>query len=395
MRYEVRSQDDERVVTLEAVDWMMAMSAAISQWNVRVSGWSCSTRANGDVHVHDPGSGRKWVVSPLRTETSRRPLRRGGARTSTAAPAPPRVGKSLAAPPPPAVRSLKPSMAPPASPPAPPAAEDAPPLPTGVKPQAPSPEPPPRPVAAEPKLKHEVTAAPVDQEESKPILRAAPGPHVQMPTEPAVLPDYGAEEPAPPVTGEYAVGPVVPLETAAPSIAKEGPPQASGAVTLRPENLAERLFELADEISEAVTAYEACELTLDLCMDAVKCEAGSILRGSLNDQALTFVACAGPAGDALVGRKLRFGRGIVGFAFDMGFTIVVNDVDADERHLTKVDDETGFHTKNVLCTPIRSEDEHFGILQLLNVNGGFQGWHVQVAESLAQSLAAALAAGLH
>lgn len=402
MRYEVRSQDDERSVKIEAVDWMMAMSQAIETWKVQVSGWSCSTRANGDVHVQDPTSGRKWVVSPLRTETARRPLRKG----RTTPPPPPQIGKSLGAPPPPAVRSLKPRLD---SASAPADATDAPPLPRRAPVDATDAPPVPRrrpPVAEAPKpeLKAkpivESVAAPIPERRAKPapepepILRPAGTPKLKLPTEAPHLPDYGKEDPRPVVRPERYSSPGVPIDAASPSIAKEPLPN-TGAITMQPENLAERLFELADEISEAVTAYEACELTLELCMEAIKSEAGSVLRGSLNDQALTFVACEGPAGDALIGRKLRFGRGIVGAAFDLSFTIVVNDVDLDERHLSKVDEETGFVTRNVLCTPIRSDDEHFGVLQLLNVNGGFQGWHVQVTESLAGSLAAALAAGLH
>lgn len=404
MRYEIRSQDDERSVTIEAVDWMMAMSQAIERWSIQVSGWSCSTRANGDVHVMDPTSGLRWVVSPLRTETARRPLRR--AHSPTVPPPPPAVGRSLGAPPPPAVRSVLPKTVPPVE------ALDAPDSPVAARPidvpraapSVPRATPPAPPKAPLPVAKLPAVATPPPTlirktSEGVPsgtesVPQSAPTPKVAMPTDGPFVPDYGKDADRLDEVPEVYTGRPYPLEAASPSIAKATPPSA-GPVTLRPENLAERLFELAEDVSEASTAYEACELTLEHCMASIRCEAGSVLRGSINDQALTFVACAGPAGDALVGRKLRFGRGIVGRSFDLGFTIVVNDVEQDENHLRKVDDETGFRTRNVLCTPVRTEEEHFGVLQLLNTTGGFQGWHVQVAESLALSLAAALAAGLH
>ncbi|TNE85396.1 MAG: GAF domain-containing protein [Deltaproteobacteria bacterium] len=369
MRFEVRSVDDERKVRLDAVDWMMAMSKAIEQWRVTVHGWTCSTRKNGDVWVQDPTTGLTWVVSPLSTEAPRRPLRRKDS-AGPPPPPPPGVGRSLGAPPPPNVKSVKPKTAAPAAP-APDDAMDAPPAPGRV--------------ARKPKAPPQVVE----------VDRAAPPPRLRMPTEGPQDPSYGPGGEWAPDEDEF--DPEASIDApdeVAPTIAKEMPEEMRIA-TPGPENLAERLFDMADEIAACPSAYEASELVLELCMREIGCEAGSVLRGSLNDQALTFVACAGPAGDALVGRKLRFGRGLVGFAFDKGFTIIVNDVDNDERHLSAVDDETGFHTMNVLCTPIRSESEHFGVVQLLNAEGGFHGWHAEVAESLTKSLAAALSAGLH
>lgn len=382
MRYEVRSVDDKRRLQIDAVDWMMAMSGAIEEWKVQVTGWTCSTRANGEVHIQDSSSGRRWVVSPIRTETARRPLRKKAAGPG-GAPPPPSVGRSLGAPPPPNVRSVKPRGVPEAAPPQAPAGATPPAAPETSKPVFDGPPPVQR-SAPRPRERKVVE-----------VERAAPTPKVAMPEEPAFVPDYGPEaERAPDIDLFDPNASVDAPEDVAPTIAKELPEELRMAVP-GPENLAERLFEMADEIADCPSAYEASELVLELCMEEIGCEAGSVLRGSINDQALTFVTCAGPAGDALVGRKLRFGRGLVGFSFDQGFTIVVNDVHDDERHLSQVDDETGFQTLNVLCTPVRTEDEHFGVVQLLNVEGGFAPWHVEVAESLSKSLAAALAAGLH
>jgi hypothetical protein len=359
MRWEVRSLADDRLARIDAPDWMMALSKAVAKWDMPVHGWTCSTRKNGDVWVHDPTSGLSWVVAPLSAGVPRRALRKGAAKAK-APPPPPGVGRSLGAPAdapstpsPQSGDSLDPS--------------DAPPLPANLRRRTPP--------ASE--------------------ARPAAAPKLQMPTEGPQDPTYGLGGEWAPDEDEFDPDASMdPIDEMEPTIARELPEELR-IVTPGPENLAERLFDMADEVAASLTAYEACELVLELCMREIRCEAGSVLRGSLNDQALTFVACAGPAGDALVGRKLRFGRGLVGFSFDQGFTVVVNDVDNDERHLTAVDDETGFRTRNVLCAPVRTEAEHYGVLQLLNADGGFKSWHVEVAESLSKSLAAALAAGLH
>jgi GAF domain-containing protein len=122
----------------------------------------------------------------------------------------------------------------------------------------------------------------------------------------------------------------------------------------------------------------------------VPAEAGSVLRGSINDDVLTFVAVAGPAANDLIGRKLRFGEGLVGACFDLGITIQVNDVAADPRHMPDIDRETGFRTRSVLCVPVRTDDAFFGAVQILNPPGRFQSWHVDVVEQVAKSLASTL-----
>ena len=64
MRYEV-TQRGGQSVTVEAVDWMMAMSQAISLFGIEVSGWMCATRPDGTVNVIDPMSGQSWLVKPV------------------------------------------------------------------------------------------------------------------------------------------------------------------------------------------------------------------------------------------------------------------------------------------------------------------------------------------
>ena len=167
----------------------------------------------------------------------------------------------------------------------------------------------------------------------------------------------------------------------APTEAHEGPP----------EDLAERLFDLTFELSEATDGNDACRKALDICLQIVPCDAGSVLRGGLNDDGLTFVAVAGPAASQLLGRRLPFGRGIVGASFDLGITIGVDDVTADPRHISDFDHETGFKTRSVLCVPVQGRQTYHGVIQLLNpANGRFVTWHRDTLEQLAASLASTL-----
>ncbi len=157
------------------------------------------------------------------------------------------------------------------------------------------------------------------------------------------------------------------------------------------ESLAERLFELSMDMA-SVTPNTACRQALDIILEVVPCEAGSVVRGSLNDTALTFVAASGPVARDLIGKKLAFGQGITGMTFDTGMTIIVNDVREDSRHFNRFDSETGFETRAVLTVPVRDQTATFGVIQLLNPERPFQSTDVEAVEMIAQSLGGALAA---
>lgn len=157
------------------------------------------------------------------------------------------------------------------------------------------------------------------------------------------------------------------------------------------ESLAERLFDLSMDMAGA-SKNAACSMALDIILEFVPCDAGSVVRGSLNDVALTFVATHGPVAEDLIGKKLPFGQGIVGLAFDRSMTVIVNDVRDDSRHFTKFDADTGFTTRAVLTVPVRTASASYGVIQLLNPSRPFDDRDVEAVEMVALSLAEVLSA---
>lgn len=158
-----------------------------------------------------------------------------------------------------------------------------------------------------------------------------------------------------------------------------------------PPDLAERLFERSMDLSFAEDSDGAAAIALEIVEELVPCEAISVLLGGLNDASLRFAAASGPSGAALVGREVGFGEGLVGAAYDLGITIRVTDASADRRHFAEFDRETGFETHSALCAPIRRGAQFYGVIECLNAPAGFQSWHVEVVETVAQALAANLA----
>ena len=376
MRYRITGIDGRDKVEVDAVDWMMAMSKAIQMFGIEVSGWVCDTRADGDTVVTDPASGRSWLVHQIAQEAP-----------AFIAPPPPPGGGPGAPPPLPSwlqKGAVTPKTISPVN------------RKVGLStlsgsaniPRPPELTPPPKPAAAPPAAP---TPVPVQPPRAAAPPPAAPSQHNTAPR--AAAPATGVVQPrqqrrAAPKTG--VISPADVRKAREPVPAASGPMPASGP----PNDLAERLFDVSMDIAMAGDVNSACSTALQIALDLVPCEAGSVLRGGINESELKFVAVSGPAASQLLGRAVPFGKGIAGATFDMGITIQVNDVAGDTRHDAKYDKETGFITRSVLCVPVRSQTDFYGCLQLLNPPKRFEGWHVEVAETVARSLAATLEAAL-
>ena len=84
--------------------------------------------------------------------------------------------------------------------------------------------------------------------------------------------------------------------------------------------------------------------------------------------------------------------GIGGWVFQNQKPAIVNDCYSDHRFNPKVDKETGFHTKNLLCVPlINRKRECIGMLQVLNKReGDFNAGDLELLTSMSHYVTIAL-----
>lgn len=165
--------------------------------------------------------------------------------------------------------------------------------------------------------------------------------------------------------------------------------QARAQVAEDDDDHIERLFELSSEIASA-GPDEACRAALRLVTNLVPCEAASIVRGTIHDDALTFVAASGPVASQIVGRKLPFGMGLSGLCFDLAIPIEVKEASFHQAHHADFDRSTGFKTHGTLCVPVTDGHLVAGVIQLLNPPQAFDARTVLTLESIGRTLAVAL-----
>jgi K+-sensing histidine kinase KdpD len=96
--------------------------------------------------------------------------------------------------------------------------------------------------------------------------------------------------------------------------------------------------------------------------------------------------------------RLKIGTGIAGFVAETGEIINIKDAYKDDRFDSTTDKKTGFHTKSILCMPIREPVKEEGqtgeiiaVLQILNkVDGHFTAEHEDLLASLGSQIAISL-----
>ncbi len=84
--------------------------------------------------------------------------------------------------------------------------------------------------------------------------------------------------------------------------------------------------------------------------------------------------------------------GVAGWVFEHRKPAVVNNAYEDSRFYRGVDDMTGFHTRNLICTPLVDDKDHcLGTLQSLNKkNGDFKTDDLELLDLTASMVAVAL-----
>lgn len=85
--------------------------------------------------------------------------------------------------------------------------------------------------------------------------------------------------------------------------------------------------------------------------------------------------------------ELDPGQGIAGWVAQHGQPLIVNDTYKDQRFYKDSDQMTGFHTKDILCVPLKSGQKVIGIIEAINKrNGEFTPHDLNLLDALSGSL---------
>ena len=137
------------------------------------------------------------------------------------------------------------------------------------------------------------------------------------------------------------------------------------------EDILAEVFERVQDLTRKTSAEEALYFILDLALEKVPADAGSVLRADAATGDLAFLAARGPKAKQLLASKITIpaGTGFAGFCSAEGVSVAVNDVDKDPRYYAAVSEKVDYETKSLVCSPMMTHGRSFGCLQLINRKG--------------------------
>ncbi len=156
-----------------------------------------------------------------------------------------------------------------------------------------------------------------------------------------------------------------------------------------------RHLAILHDIDRAITSTLDLDQVLVLLLEHVRqaadAEACSVALVDRETGDLVFRQAAGAASRAMIGLRLKFGQGLVGWVAAHRQTAVVPDTSVDSRFHREVDTRTGFITRDLMGVPVIIHDTVVGVIELLNKRGRtFSEEDVQLLESVAAQAAIAI-----
>jgi sigma-B regulation protein RsbU (phosphoserine phosphatase) len=126
------------------------------------------------------------------------------------------------------------------------------------------------------------------------------------------------------------------------------------------------LVEVSGLINSITDYNELLRAILDVARRVILAEAASLFfvdeTGDLNLAITSF--CEGQFLEPKI--HVPRGRGIAGWVAERGESLLIPDAYADDRFYKEADKQTGFHTRSILCAPLKYENKVIGVLQILN-----------------------------
>ncbi|HSP18146.1 MAG TPA: GAF domain-containing protein, partial [Myxococcaceae bacterium] len=134
------------------------------------------------------------------------------------------------------------------------------------------------------------------------------------------------------------------------------------------EDVLAEVFERVQGVYQRRDAADGLGFLLDLAMEKIPVEAGSVFASEMVSGDLRFVVVRGPKAQDILDAKIVIpaGTGIVGFCAVEGVSLGLSDVQKDPRFYRGVSDRVHYETRSILCSPVIAHGRTFGCMELVN-----------------------------
>ncbi len=132
----------------------------------------------------------------------------------------------------------------------------------------------------------------------------------------------------------------------------------------------EAVQQMATTLTSELRLDRLLALILSFAIDVMKGGAGSLLLYDPATNELVFEVVQGGGGKTLLKRRIRADQGLAGWVFLQHKPTIVQDAEADERHLTKIDESTRYHTASLIAAPLMHKNDAIGVIEVINKKSG-------------------------
>lgn len=129
------------------------------------------------------------------------------------------------------------------------------------------------------------------------------------------------------------------------------------------------IFKITEEITPRKGLEELYSSIVNISKEVLDAEAASLLLYQQSENLLYFKSTTDEGMRKMLGLSIPENSGFAWNVFNEKKSIIVNDVNVDKRFYKGIDLDTGFITKNILCTPMMARGEFVGVLEIVNKNG--------------------------
>jgi PAS domain S-box-containing protein len=151
------------------------------------------------------------------------------------------------------------------------------------------------------------------------------------------------------------------------------------------------LNRIAQTITSSLDIDEVIQRTMAGINEVLDVEAGSLLLVDEKTNELYFKVTLRGENRSVTAFRLQPGQGIAGWVVAQGKPAIVNDVSADPRFFSEIDQAIGFKTRSVLCAPLVVQGRPIGALEVINKR---QGYFTLSDQQLLTSMCASLSIAL-
>ena len=125
-------------------------------------------------------------------------------------------------------------------------------------------------------------------------------------------------------------------------------------------------FRVGKLLAKAKTIKEVLDIVMYQVGRIFQPQNWSILLKDPKTEEMVFSSVVGTNKDKLSGVKLPKGEGIAGHIMETGESLIIEDVTKDEHFSIRMDEFTGFTTRSIIGTPLKTGDKCFGVIELVN-----------------------------